>query len=114
MDRSNNMLNLMRRRMGDFLQLHQRRVICGWAKSMKNPYNTVLDPNLSGITEQNVILEANGGLRQQDRMIKDKRRSLDRALYYSYQAANITKHGEDHSVRALINPNKLKQDYDEK
>lgn len=49
-------------------------------------------------------------------MIADKRRSLDRALWYSYQGANVRKTestAEEH-VRALINPNKLKQDYDDK
>ena len=49
-------------------------------------------------------------------MIKDKRRSLDRAVWYSYQAAEIVKVDADERkpVRALINPNKLKQDYDDK
>lgn len=49
-------------------------------------------------------------------MIKDKRRSLDRAVWYSYQAAEIVKVDaeERKPVRALINPNKLKQDYDDK
>ena len=50
-------------------------------------------------------------------MIYDKRRSLDRALLYSYQGANVRKmtgssFGEP--ARALINSNKLKQDYDDK
>lgn len=49
-------------------------------------------------------------------MIKDKRRSLDRAVLYSYQAAEIIKVDapERKPARALINPNKLKPDYDEK
>ena len=49
-------------------------------------------------------------------MIKDKRRSLDHAVWYSYQAAEIVKVGvtDRQPVRALINPNKLKQDYDDK
>ena len=54
-----------------------------------------------------------GGMAQQERMIYDKRKALDRALMYSYQGANVTKDGES-VVRALINPNKLKQDYDDK
>jgi hypothetical protein len=43
-------------------------------------------------------------------MIKDKRRSLDRAVWHSYQGAEIRKIDVDsaESVRALINPNKLK------
>ena len=49
-------------------------------------------------------------------MIKDKRRSLDHAVKYSYQAAKIKKvsNEETYPVPALINPNKLKQDYDDK
>jgi hypothetical protein len=49
-------------------------------------------------------------------MIKDKRRSLDHAVWHSYQAAEVVKtDAEDRKpVRALINPNKLKQDYDDK
>ena len=49
-------------------------------------------------------------------MIKDKRRSLDHAVWYSYQGAEVIKiNAKDHKpVRALINPNKLKQDYDDK
>ena len=49
-------------------------------------------------------------------MIKDKRRSLDRAVWHSYQAAEVVRtNAEDKKpVRALINPNKLKQDYDDK
>jgi hypothetical protein len=49
-------------------------------------------------------------------MIKDKRRSLDRALWSSYQGAEVIKVGATgrKAARALINPNKLKQDYDDK
>lgn len=66
-----------------------------------------------------------GGFAQQQRMIKDKRRSLDAATKYSYQAAWVRKCPLTDvetkvekrilpPVRALINPNKLKQDYDDK
>ena len=55
-----------------------------------------------------------GGNPQQDRMIKDKRRSLDKALLYSYQGANVQALESETVARALINPNKLKQDYDDK
>jgi hypothetical protein len=43
-------------------------------------------------------------------MIKDKRRSLDRAVWYSYQAAQVLRTDAEYRepVRALINPNKLK------
>ena len=70
-------------------------------------------------------LDAKGGFAQQDRMIRDKRKSLDKATKYSYQAALVRKYIQDYiptmdgvrdnpPVRALINPNKLKQDYDDK
>lgn len=63
-----------------------------------------------------------GGFAQQDRMIRDKRHSLDQATKYSYQAALVRKVTassiEEDSlkipVRALINPDKLKKDYDDK
>ena len=80
---------------------------------------------VEGVTEMAKKLQANGGFPQQDRMIRDKRRSLDRATLYSYQGALVKKQLYDFSpvmdevrkaspVRALINPNKLKQDYDDK
>lgn len=82
-------------------------------------------------------LEVMGGARQEERMIKDKYRTFQRALKYSYQAADIELAmkwnqclDETPAVvaqpyenpnepiakraRALINPNKLKQDYDDK
>ena len=65
--------------------------------------------------DQATRLDAMGGYRQQDRMIRAKRQSFDRALYNSYQAAEISpaaRPAERH--RALINPNVLKQDYDDK
>ena len=63
-----------------------------------------------------------GGLPQQERMVKDKLKSLDHATLYSYQAARIRKvgppgslmEGESQLVRALINPDKTKMDYDDK
>ena len=72
--------------------------------------------SIDGIHQQYLHAQANGGNTQQERMIKDKRRSLDRAVWYSYQAAEIVKVDADERkpVRALINPNKLKQDYDDK
>lgn len=78
---------------------------------------SILDKEVIGVKNQAVLLGLNGGFNQQDRMIFDKRRTLDRVLYYSYQGANII-HAEpeedEKPVRALINPNKLKQDYDDK
>ena len=69
-------------------------------------------------------LNYQGGVQQQDRMIRDKRKTLDHAVLYSYQGAVIKKHYSAHiplmegvegqCARALINPNKLKPDYDDK
>ena len=55
-----------------------------------------------------------GGEGQQDRMIKDKRETLDKVVLYSYQGATVRKVGSDTTERALINPNSVKQDYDDK
>lgn len=66
-----------------------------------------------------------GGRTQQERIIRDKRRSLDKAVLYSYQGAFVKKFfpieedipdqvKKQPPVRALINPDKVKQDYDDK
>ena len=53
--------------------------------------------------------------RQRNRMIQDKKRSFHRALLYSYQSGWIKKDAENSEwCRALINPDKVKFDYDEK
>lgn len=59
-------------------------------------------------------LQQAGGNLQQERMIRGKQQSLDRALWFSYQAAQVKLVDSDQVYRALINPNKLKQDYDDK
>ena len=65
-------------------------------------------------------LKTSGGFAQQDRMIRDKQRTLDKATLYSYQAARVKKYepnsveDKEGSVRALINPDKTKMDYDDK
>ena len=59
-------------------------------------------------------LRSQGGTAQQDRMIHDKRWSLDHALKYSYQAGKVKLVGQNTIAQALINPNKLKPDYDDK
>lgn len=51
---------------------------------------------------------------QQDRMIADKRKTFDRAVLYSYQGAKVKAIGDEVEFRALMNPNRLQQDYDEK
>lgn len=65
---------------------------------------------------QNLITRLNnhGGAPQQDRMIKDKQRTLQRAVQYSYQGADIQLLNSEEIIKALINPNKLLADYDEK
>ena len=75
-----------------------------------------VDPQIEGIVDQATRLRAHGGNKQQERMIKDKRRSLNHAVWYSYQAAEVLKVDSEirEPVRALINPNKLKPDYDDK
>ena len=65
--------------------------------------------------------EFQGGIAQEARMIKDKYKTFLKSLYYSYQGCDVqlaqswdeTKVDEN-LYRALINPNKLKQDYDDK
>lgn len=91
---------------------------------------------VSRINENADLLQQKGGFAQQHRMIRDKRHSLDMATLYSYQAALIRKWLPPHEgleppeteaivpesacelllppVRALINPNKLTTDYDNK
>lgn len=54
-----------------------------------------------------------GGAKQQTRMIEDKLRSLKKALIYSYQSGTIVLE-DGREFRGLINPDKLKNDYDHK
>ena len=81
----------------------------------KRPFEPATS-TVSGVKDQATRLRQAGGNRQQERMIEDNRRSLNGALWNSYQAAEVIKtDAEDRKpVRALINPNKLKQDYDDK
>lgn len=84
--------------------------------------------SIPGVNHQNVRLRHHGGQTQQERMIRDKQRSLSKALLYSYQAGFVKKYHDEWNaddvpehetldqppVRALINPDKNKQDYDDK
>lgn len=80
------------------------------------------DSNLLGMKILSRHIYQMGGRTQQERMIRDKRRSLDKAVLYSYQGAFVKKVfstineqlQEQPPVRALINPDKVKQDYDDK
>ena len=81
----------------------------------KQPFDSKTN-SVEGVEDQATRFKHHGGNRQQERMIKDKRRSLDRAVWNSYQAAEVVRVDAESRkpVRALINPNKLKQDYDDK
>ncbi len=59
-------------------------------------------------------LHVRGGMTQQERMIKDKRETLERIVKYSYQGAQVLAIGDIEPAAALINPNMVKQDYDDK
>lgn len=74
------------------------------------------DKSIQGINDMAIRLRTMGGHSQQERMIHDKRETLQRALYSSYQAAQVIRvDAEDRDpVLALINPNQLKPDYDDK
>lgn len=76
--------------------------------------NARIDYNIDGINALSKYLYAAGGPGQESRMIKDKRKTLDRVVKYSYQGAFIKHLDKKELVPALINPNKLKQDYDDK
>lgn len=67
-----------------------------------------------GINNMMKRLQTQGGKAQQNRMIHDKRWSLNHALNYSYQGAKVKLVGQNEIAQALMNPNKLKQDYDDK
>ena len=72
----------------------------------KRPYEPQkTDPAISGVKEQAIKMRFNGGNKQQERMIKDKRRSLDRAVWYSYQAAEVVRTSAEYKkpVKDIIN-----------
>ena len=73
-------------------------------------------PQLPALDQMALRLNMRGGYPQQERMIKDKRWTLDHATKYSYQAAKIrhTDSADKEEAPALINPDKTKQNYDDK
>lgn len=79
------------------------------------PYSTDRS-QFSGINLMANRINWHGGQPQQDRMIRDKRWTLDHATKYSYQAAKIkhTDYVDQEQAPALINPDKTKQNYDDK
>lgn len=118
-DIRNSSLNLMGRRLGVFYRQKPEDVGDKPKEKDESDENIQLitDPSLVGVANQEVLLRQNGGPTQQERMIFDKRRTLDRAVLYSYQGAlvkNIKATKDEKPVRALINPNKNKVDYDDK
>ena len=68
---------------------------------------------MSGLEDMKTRLNFNGGNRQVDRMNLDKLKSLKKALLYSYQSATAQL-SDGREFRCLINPDKLKTDYDNK
>mgnify|MGYP001772177633 FL=1 len=53
------------------------------------PYMKNMPSPIEGVNDMAKMLHTSGGYTQQERMIKDKRRSLDKAVLYSYQGALI-------------------------
>ena len=76
----------------------------------------MINSQFGGINLMAKRLNLRGGQPQQNRMIKDKRWTLDHATKYSYQAAKIrhTDAEDKEEAPSLINPDKTKQDYDDK
>lgn len=67
---------------------------------------------MSGLENLKSRLQYYGG-NQEGRLIEDKLRSLKKALLYSYQAATAIL-SDEREFRCLINPDKLKNDYEDK
>ena len=67
---------------------------------------------MSGLENLKSRLKYQGG-NQEGRLIKDKQKSLNKALLYSYQAETAVL-SDGREFRCLINPDKLKNDYDDK
>lgn len=68
---------------------------------------------MSGLESLSLRLKYNGGNRQVDRMNNDKLKSLKKALLYSYQSATAIL-ADGREFRCLINPDKIKNIYDNK
>lgn len=98
-------------------------------KLMANRYGSTELPKyykdtVEGANDIAKQLMMRGGFPQQERMVRDKRKSLDKATLYSYQACRVKKvQNCDGTLiegaiaplcRALINPDKNKFDYDDK
>lgn len=74
--------------------------------------NGGIEKKMSGLDTLNKRLQYHGG-NQEGRMQEDKRRGLRKALLYSYQAQTLVTE-DKREFRCLINPDKLKNEYDKK
>ena len=68
---------------------------------------------MSGLENLKSRLNYNGGSTQEGRMNLDKLRTLKKTLLYSYQAVTAIL-ADGREFRCLINPDKLKESYDDK
>lgn len=68
---------------------------------------------MSGLDTMSTRLKYAGGDRQVNRMNEDKLRSLKKALLYSYQSATAIL-ADGREFRCLINPDQIKNIYDNK
>lgn len=68
---------------------------------------------MSGLDTLAARLQYNGGKRQIERINEDKLKSLKKALLYSYQSATA-RLSDGREFRCLINPDKIKNVYDNK
>lgn len=109
---------------------HQYNVENGDLNTVEWNEGTIVkaDPAVMNDISMPYRLHVHGGFDQQSRMVHDKKRTLDRVLNFSYQGANVrkviqkdmgpnydwTKQQPHPIVRALINPDKTKMDYDDK
>ena len=68
---------------------------------------------MSGLDNMKTRINYMGGHRQVDRMNEDKLRTLKKALLYSYQSATAIL-ADGREFRCLINPDQIKNEYDNK
>lgn len=127
--RRNACLNSMANRLG-MITHHQYNIENGDLNTVEWNEGTIVktDPTIINNSGLALRLHVNGGYDQQSRMVYDKKRTLDRVLNFSYQGANVRKIRQKDigpesdwakmppypMVRALINPDKTKMDYDDK
>lgn len=124
--RRNACLNSMANRLG-MINHHQYNLETGDLNTVEWNEGTIVKTDPAIIQNSSIPqrLRVHGGFDQQSRMVHDKKRTLDRVLNFSYHGANVRKDGPKDldqatrdvlypMVRALINPDKTKMDYDDK